>query len=109
MQRYGRKTGGAFNLMIQPTPITDSTAQYHYAWARRARSALMRDGQACRLSPEGLAIEARSLHTNQWMPIQLQHMDTQFANTEDRLLIFEMVTGLREIPEPVVATIEEGL
>ena len=68
------------------------------------RSALVNDGQACRLSPVGLAIEAKSLRTNEWQPILLPNNDTQFANTEDRLVIYEMVTGLREIPEPVVAT-----
>lgn len=96
-------------IPIQPVPLSEETAQYHYGWARRVRSALLADNQLVRLSESGLAIEAKSLNSGQWQPIELPSRGSQFANTEDRLVIYEMVTGLREIPEPVVATIEESL
>lgn len=84
-----------------PTPFTDSTAQYHYGWCRRVRSALLHDGQACRLSQAGLSIEAKSLHTNQWQPIMLPNGGTQFYSVDDRLRMFAMVTGHQPIPELV--------
>lgn len=83
----------------QPIPITESTAHYYSEWAKRVRSALIHANQIVRLSETGLAIEAKSLGSGQWQPIMLPNTGNQFASTEDRQLVYEMVTGAREIPE----------
>ena len=87
--------------MILPTPIpfSPSTAQYYYEWAKRVHDTLSRERMCVRLSEVGLAIEAKSLNSGQWMPIMLKSGGNQFASAEDRQLIYEMVTGAREIPE----------
>ena len=87
------------------TPLSPSTEQYWALWAKRVRSAILAQNQVVRLSEHGLAIEAKSLNTGYWQPIMLPGgTDTQFANHEDRLTVYEMVVGLRPIPEPVLAT-----
>lgn len=87
--------------MIEPVPITPSTAHYYHGWARRVRDILNRGTNISRLSPVGLAIEAKELDKGQWQPIMLPNTGNQFASAEDRLLVFEMITGSREIPEAV--------
>ena len=88
--------------MITPTPLSESTAHYYYAWARRVRDILNRGTNVARLSPVGLAIEAKELDRGSWQPIMLPNTGNQFASEQDRMTLFEMVTGAREIPEIVV-------
>ncbi len=85
-----------------PVPISESTAHYYHGWARRVRDILNRGTNISRLSPVGLAIEAKELDKGQWQPIMLPNTGTQFASQEDRQLVYEMVTGMREIPEPIM-------
>lgn len=80
-------------------PLSQSTAQYWAMYAKRVRSAVLAANQIVRLSERDLSIEAKSLNTGQWMPIQLAGGGTQFASAEDRLVVYEMITGMREIPE----------
>lgn len=96
-------------MNIQPVPIREDTAQYYHNWARRVRDILLRDKLDCRLAPEGLAIEAHSVGRAVFQPIMLPNTGTQFANSEDRQLVYDMVMGRREIPEAVVATVEEEM
>jgi len=88
--------------MIDPTPITTTTAHYYHSWAKRVHELLSRERLFVRLSEQGLAIESKSVNTGQWQPIMLPNTGNQFASAEDRLMVYEMVTGAREIPEPIV-------
>ena len=87
--------------MIDPTPITTSTVHYYHNWAKRVHDTLSASTMCVRLSETGLAIETKSLNSGQWQPIMLPNTGNQFASQEDRQLIYEMVTGAREIPEIV--------
>lgn len=85
--------------MTTTVPITDTTAHYYDGWAKRVHELLSRERLFVRLSEQGLAIETKSVNTGQWMAIMLPTGGTQFASAEDRQLLYEMVTGMREIPE----------
>ncbi len=81
-------------------PLTPSTEAYLCNWARRVKYALNNPVHQIRLSEQGLAIEVRSDSTRVWQPIMLPGIGgTGFASDADRLIMFEMVTGRREIPE----------
>jgi len=53
------------------------------AWIGMLREIVQRDGQAVR-SGAGNSIEARSLRTNEWMPIRLPDGTTEFPSTTER-------------------------
>jgi hypothetical protein len=56
-------------------------------WVARVAPAVARDGQAVRLG-NGPSIEAKSLQTNQWMPIMLPSNGSTFTSLSDREKVF---------------------
>ncbi len=91
---------------IPPVPLSESTEQYYAQWAKRVKYALNNPAHAIRLPEAGLAIEVKQLDRSEWQPIMLPNGDTQFASAQDREVLFEMVTGAREIPEAKPQTVE---
>lgn len=77
--------------MTPKPPITAD--QIPIQWIEDVRAAVQRDGQPLRAHATLPMIEAKSLRTNQWMPLMLHGSGTLFASTEERDRVLKEIVG----------------
>lgn len=79
---------------LKPTTVPITSAELGPSdWVRRVRSAAERDGQALRRN--GVTIEAKCLHTNQWKRIMLPSNGCEFVSEREAEAALKLLNGDR--------------